>query len=535
MRIFFIITLFLASLSPAVAQDSAYADIGSRAIRAHTTFLADDLLEGRDAGTTGYDIAARYVAAAFDGIGLRPANDGKWFQEVPFVQLDLRGNEHAVISVGGHRLSPDARILLSNEGETRWVGEAVFAGYGITSKSNGLDEIGKLDVRGKVVVVFEGAPFRMKPDDTARYSDSYKELGAVGLIRIATSDAAAARKARKALATSGAETSTAVITVKPPLMLDRPIAKSLTNFEIFIDPSDARHLFEGASTKFDDILSKADRGERLSSFDLSQTVSVSGSLAAQRFHSPNVIGLLPGSDPKLSDEFILVIAHLDGLGADNLGVKNGALDNAAGVAILIETARAFAETGNAPRRSILFAAVTAEEDGLLGSQWLSDNPMPHAENIVGVVNLDMPVLLYDFKDIVAFGSDQSTIGITVEAALKSEGLSLSPDPIPEQGIFRRSDHYSFVKRGIPSVFLLTGFANGGEQVFENFMSNVYHTVGDNLSQPIDWSMAARFARVNFAVTKALADADQRPLWYEDSPIGRQFAKGELKAKRAPAD
>ncbi|MEA3018018.1 MAG: hypothetical protein QOI38_2740, partial [Sphingomonadales bacterium] len=227
------------------------------------------------------------------------------------------------------------------------------------------------------------------------------------------------------------------------------------------------------------------------------------------------------------------MAHLDGLGVREGGegdrIRNGAMDNATGVATLIEVARQMSRPGNRPRRSIVFAAVTAEEKGLLGAQYLARNPVVGGR-IVGVVNLDMPVLSYDFSDVIAFGAEHSTLGPIVERAAARMNVRLTPDPLPEEGLFARSDHYNFVREGIPSVFLMTGFAGEGEREFRRFLAERYHRPSDDLAQPFDWRAGARFAELNWLIAREIADSPEAPLWYRGSFFGDAFAP---RAPRAP--
>jgi len=249
------------------------------------------------------------------------------------------------------------------------------------------------------------------------------------------------------------------------------------------------------------------------------------------------VAILPGSDPRLAGEHIVLTGHLDHLGLkasakpgeDN--IYNGALDNAAGVATLIEAAHEFVQSGKRPRRSVMFVANTGEEIGLRGADYLAVHPTVPADSIVGLVDLDMPLLLYDFTDVVAFGSDHSTIAKAVAAAGKGMGVRVSPDPMPDETLFVRSDHYPFVKRGVPAVFLMTGFANGGQQIWRRWLDDTYHSVKDDLSQPIRWQQGARFAELNYRIARTMADADQRPMWYAGDYFGETFAPAQPKAKR----
>ena len=253
------------------------------------------------------------------------------------------------------------------------------------------------------------------------------------------------------------------------------------------------------------------------------------------YQSPNVIGIVPGSDPELRDEYIVISAHLDHLGTNPKvpgdKIYNGAMDNASGVATMLEAARAFVTSGKPPRRSILFVALAGEELGLLGSDYLAQHPLIGHGKIVANVNLDMPILLYDFQDVVAFGAERSTLGPIVAAAGAKLGVTLSPDPMPSENLFVRSDHYSFVKAGVPSVFLVTGFKNGGEKAFRDFLKLNYHKVSDDLSQPFDWNAAAKFAKLNYLIAREIADGNETPRWYAKDQYGERYAKDAPKAQR----
>ena len=257
------------------------------------------------------------------------------------------------------------------------------------------------------------------------------------------------------------------------------------------------------------------------------------------FTSPEVIGLLPGSDPALKDQYVVLMGHLDHLGikADAKpgqdSIYNGALDNAAGVATMLEAAREFVASGKPPRRSVLFIANTGEEKGLRGADYFAAHPTVPEDKIVSVVDLDMPLLLYPFTDVIAFGGDHSTVARTIADAAASMDVKVSPDPMPEEAIFVRSDHYRFVTRGVPAILLMTGFANGGAPIWKDFLANTYHKVNDDLSQHILWDQGARYAELNYRISRALADADQRPLWYRGDYFGDTFAPGQPRAERQP--
>jgi Zn-dependent M28 family amino/carboxypeptidase len=272
-------------------------------------------------------------------------------------------------------------------------------------------------------------------------------------------------------------------------------------------------------------------------FALRSRLSVKAESKWEDFSSPQIVGMIPGSDPRLASEYVFLMGHLDHLGLkDNPApredaIYNGALDNAAGIATMIEAARHFVEAGNKPRRSVLFMANTGEERGLLGASYYIAHPTVPVKQIVAAVDLDMPLLLYDFTDIVAFGADHSTVARTVAQAARGMGISVASDPMPEQTIFVRSDHYQFVRGGVPAILLFTGYANGGKAKWEDFFAKTYHKPNDDMSQPINWNAGARYAKLNYEISRILADADQRPLWYRGDYFGERFAPGQPRAAR----
>jgi hypothetical protein len=523
----------LAACAAAAAAQTP-SDFAPERFRAHVAFLADDLLEGRETGTRGYDIAARYVAAQYEALGLRAGGpQGSWYQQVPFVRFAMTAP--ARITVAGRSFVHGGDGLMVRQhpaaGRTAFEAQAVFAGWGLEAPTLGLDDYRGLDVRGRIVVVLNGTPPGL-PSDVAAHLNSEKRRiaarhGAVGLIMLRRPsetrrpDHATARASEAGIAWVGQDGAP---------HSDSPSIR----FVATADGPLADALFQGAPRAPAQLWAEAARaGAGRRGFRLTQTVAFERDSANSSMSSPNVIGILPGADPALANEYVLLMAHLDGLGVREGGegdrIRNGAMDNATGVATLIEVARQMSRPGNRPRRSIVFAAVTAEEKGLLGAQYLARNPVVGGR-IVGVVNLDMPVLSYDFSDVIAFGAEHSTLGPIVERAAARMNVRLTPDPLPEEGLFARSDHYNFVREGIPSVFLMTGFAGEGEREFRRFLAERYHRPSDDLAQPFDWRAGARFAELNWLIAREIADSPEAPLWYRGSFFGDAFAP---RAPRAP--
>jgi Zn-dependent M28 family amino/carboxypeptidase len=270
---------------------------------------------------------------------------------------------------------------------------------------------------------------------------------------------------------------------------------------------------------------------------------VRGTFTSTRVTSPNVAAMIPGSDPALRDQYVVLSGHIDHLGVDEPKpgepankdrIYNGAMDNAAGTSTLLEVARVMEQdvkAGHGPRRSVIFLVSTGEEKGLLGADFFARHPAVPIEKVVGNVDLDMPVLLYPFTDLVAFGADHSSLGKIVANAGQAMKVTLAPDPMPTENIFVRSDHYMFVKQGVPAVFLATGYANGGAAKWGDFFKNTYHKPGDDMSQDINWRAGARFAEANWRITSAMADSDTPPLWYKGDFFGELFAPKAARADK----
>lgn len=522
----------LSGAAPAQTIDVHAAD----RIRAHVEFLASDLLEGRDTGSRGHSIAAAYVASEFRKLGLRPGGqNGSWLVPVPFRRASHAATPTMSLSVGGRRIplviGKDAALRPSlTERQRSLSAPLIFVGHGISDARLGIDDYSGLDVRGKIAVGLADGPPGIPTDVAAHLrsiqADTAAAHGAIGFIEL--SDAARAPNQLQRFAT-------------------RPIVDwvdeqgrtghaGAVRATIALSQEIAERLFRGTRMPLATVQAQARAGKKVRGFDLPATLTLTSKSSWQDFTSPEVVGILAGSDPRLAREHIVLMGHLDHLGVKpdarrgEDAIYNGALDNAAGVATMLEAARHFVDSGKRPRRSVMFIANTGEELGLLGASYFASHPTVPAEQIVGLVDLDMPLLLYDFTDVIAFGAEHSTIARAVAQAGASMRVSVSPDPMPDESLFVRSDHYPFVKRGVPAVFLMTGYANGGKQAWQRFLDSVYHTPKDDLAQPIDWRAGARFAELNYRIARTMADAEQRPLWYARDYFGETFAPRQPKAK-----
>ncbi len=532
------LALCLAPSAPSWAQTVNDPAAAAARIHADVAFLADDALEGRGTGQRGYDLAALYVQTAMQGMGLMPGGvDGSWRQPVTIGRLGIAtegatltwtpaGGEPVVWASGQQALfGVDRRA-----GQLVQPAQLVFVGFGVDAPDLGIDDYAGLDVAGKVVVLLSGAPAGTDAATAERLEAGKARMaeahGAIGTITVNT-PASAQRYTDALLRRFANRTESGWV---GPDGLSRRQAPGI-KVTAFLNDASAETLFQGAARSYADIRREAARdGGRPAGFALAGDAVFDVHTRREDVQTSNVIGLIEGSDPVLKNEYVVLTAHLDHLGISGTGedrINNGALDNAGGIATMLEAARMLA--ANPPKRSVLVVALSAEEWGLIGSDYLAQYPV--VQEVVANVNLDMPILTYDFTDVVAFGAEHSSMGPLVDAAARTEGLTLSPDPMPEQGVFTRSDHYSFVKAGVPSVMLATGYANGGQAAWGTFFANGYHKPADDLSGDFNWDAAARFARVNAAIARAIADADQRPLWYQGNSFGDRFAPD---APRAPA-
>jgi len=457
------------------------------------TFLADDMLEGRGTATRGHEIAARYVVAQFEAIGLETK-----LQQVLMRRAELIANESRVelIRADGTRtvLAAGKDCIMAGDfrGTTDVEAPLVFAGFGITAPEHHYDDYAKLDARGKIVAVTGGAPGELNAEERAHYAGTKGENaaahGAIGIVRLWTADDEA----------SGTWDAT---------------VRSYSNIGSFawLD-GNAPHPFlpELRGTAWIAPSASKDLPPRIRIVNKSSTTDV---------QSPNVIGVLRGSDTALRDEYVVISAHLDHLGVGDSvhgdSVYNGAVDNASGVATLIELARMFAAAR--PRRSILFIAVTGEEPGLIGSDFFAQHPTVPRDAIVADINID-GASMWPFEALFARGADHSSLKANVEAS----GEAIVADPFPDQAGFVRSDQYSFVRIGVPSVILGAKRTAEARAVALDWFKTRYHQPGDDMSQPLDFDAAARFATDLYKIARSIAQQEQRPKWNKGDFFGARF-------------
>jgi Zn-dependent M28 family amino/carboxypeptidase len=298
---------------------------------------------------------------------------------------------------------------------------------------------------------------------------------------------------------------------------------------VVANPARADKLFAGTGHTFREILDADDAGKPLPRFPIPARIKATVAVARAEVTSQNVAAVLPGTDPKLKGEYVVLSAHLDHLGVgkpiNGDAIYNGAMDNASGVAAQLDVAAILQETGTRPRRSVLFLAVTGEEKGLLGSRDFAGAPTVDPKAIVADINTDMFLPLYPLKSLIVFGLDESDLNGDVTAVAKASGVAVLPDPEPRRNLFIRSDQYSFIRRGIPSLMLMIGYEKGSPQeaTMHAWLKERYHAPSDDLNQPVDRPAAAAFDALVAKLIARVADRDDRPRW-NDTSFFKRFSR-----------
>lgn len=504
-------------------------------IRAHLQILSDDIMEGRAPGTRGGELAAKYIASQFQEAGLQPAvGDSSYFQEVELIGI----KSTPFLQVRGYnlfwQLTPGTEFVGWTQIEEENVSirnkEVLFLGYGIDAPEFNWNDYNDVDVTGKILLMLVNEP----PSQTRAFFDS-TALTYYG--RWTYKFEEAARK--------GAD---GVILIHTPELAGydwNVVQNSRTRESFFVRQSESKHMLSLRAwitqQKTSEIL-------RAGGLDLQQLIANASSSSFEPMpldlrisaviqtqirivKSPNVIAKIPGSDPALKDQCVILTSHYDHLGKNDLpepedSIYNGAVDNASGTAVLIAIAEALSRSRVKPKRTLLFAAVTAEESGLLGSQFYVENPLFPMSKTVANINIDAVNVLGRTEDIMALGAERSSLIEVIEKVAHEMNMEISPEPNPEQGAFFRSDQFSFVEKGVPAVFLESGTkytgrsSDFGTQQAQDYLVNRYHKATDEYDP--EWSLegAAQLAQFALKTCLAVANGGKIPVWREKESFKR---------------
>jgi Peptidase family M28 len=419
-------------------------------------------------------------------------------------------------------LGDDALLSTRVELQESVEAQAVFLGYGLSIPSEnggpGYDDFAGQDVRGKILVTLTGSPAHLPGTLRAHFSSAAERAkalemaGAAGMLGISNPKTADVPWARS----SAARLLPSMSLGDPELSGDRR-----PSFNATMNEATMAWLFEGAPHSLGNLLDMATAGKPLPRFPLNVTFRGRAKVEKTRLVSQNVCGVLAGNAK--AGESLVLSAHLDHLGVNPAAtgtdkIYNGAMDNASGIATLIETARAMKAAGNRPARAVVFVAVTAEEKGLLGSRFFANRPPAAAGVMVANINFDMFLPIHAMKQVMAFGMEESSLRKPLAEAATRLGLGLQSDLEPHRNRFIRSDQYSFIQRGIPALTIKVGYEPGSSEadLQKQWTANRYHALGDDLSQPVDLEAAVTFNRLVRELALAVANSTERPVWNESS-------------------
>lgn len=531
---------------PAAANATATDDeTRGRQWWAHVQYLADPAMKGRQTGSEEYEKAGAYVVDKFKSWGLQPAGvNGTFYQPVRFdVQRVLADQSSISLVVNGQTtplvLGEDA-ILGSRGAQPKSINAPlVFIGYGLHLPEAQYDDFNSPELpacalKGKIVVYINGGPADLPGPlksyaRTAPFIKAVRDAGAVGILSIPTPksmDFGWARVASNA-GQPGMRLATfpdaAALAARHPALAD-------DHGELFsatFNPADAEKLFAGTGHTFAEILPLANAQKPLPRFPLNKNLAASVTTETTHVVSPNIVAKLPGSDPKLKSRYVLISAHLDhlGVGAPIHGktIYAGAMDDASGVATVLEVAHKFSQAPTRPRRSMLFVVFTAEEKGLLGSRYFAGHPTVPEKDIAADLNLDMFMPIFPLKKLHVQGLEQSTLADQARAVGAAHHIEIATDPEPDRNSFIRTDQYSFVQAGVPALAFKFGWEMGSPEykAWRAWLAERYHSTDDDLTQPVDFAAAAQFNDYLADLGRAVADDPSSP-HYLDSSFFKRF-------------
>jgi hypothetical protein len=500
--------------SPAAAQ--WWSDIGA---------LAGDDKEGRLTGSSGYLRAADYVIARFKAEGLNPAGVQGYLQTVALEQQVVDQSASSAELVNGDGLTTpvavgeDALIVAGGAPRPSHVdAPLVFLGYGLHLPRSGYDDFADIDVKGRIVVVLGGGPSDIAGPvkANARFARTklLEQRGAVGIISLTTPHQLEIPWARQKL-----------LGGQPGMYLAEPALRDVGDgfFAGSMDPERSEVLFKGSGHTFAELCALSDASKPLPRFVLPQQLKATIVARRESLSSPNLVATLPGRDSRRSPQYVAISAHLDhlGIGAPINGdpIYNGAMDDASGVAAVLDIAHRLKHGARRPQRSILFVIFTAEEKGLLGSHYFAAHPTVPPGAIVADLNFDMPLPLWPLTSVIAQGEGESTLGLDARAAAAASRLTLVADPLPDRNSFIRTDQFSFVREGIPALAFKFGFAKDTPefQIEHDWRATRYHSPSDDLQQPgVLAEEAVKLDAFVAALALKVADEDPRPAWLPTS-------------------
>jgi Zn-dependent M28 family amino/carboxypeptidase len=533
MKSLFSYALLLTTVIAAPAADGQTRKIESREIDAHLRFLSSDLLEGRAPATRGGRLAAEYIASQLETFGVEPGVNGSYFQEVP---IDVVRSIPATVSVTASgkasanlKFTDDVVVWAGGPAQSSAAkGELVFVGYGAKAPEYRWDDFKGADLKGKILLVLVNDPPAPASEPTlfggkamtyyGRWTYKYEEAerqGAAGMLIVHTTDAAG--YPWQVVVTSNS-TSHRILPRDPKLPPPIAVRGWIT------DPA-ATALLAQAGLNLAQLRKQAESRD-FKPIATGITIDAHFDNTVNRMKSENVVGVVRGSDPKLRNEYVVYSAHWDHLGigppdARGDSIYNGALDNASGVADILAVAHSAVQSPK-PRRSQIFLFVTAEESGLLGSQYYGEHPTVPVANVIANLNVDGGNLLGRVRDLNVLGYNKSSLGTSLATMIRADGMRITPEAHPERGLFYRSDHFSLAKVGIPSISIGGGTdfvgktKEWGLQQDEDYTAHRYHQPSDEYKPDFDLTGAVQLSELVQRFGVMLANSPSVPTWNADA-------------------
>ncbi len=517
-------------LVPALAQQGNPPAFDGKSWWEHIKVLAADNMEGRDTGSRGLKKAEAYVVGQLKNAGLQPAGKKGYYQPVKFVSRQLVEQESNAALLRHGKAEPltlgedaifSTRVDLAPEVEA----PLVFVGYGLSVPENDFDDLAGLDLKGKVAVLISGSPSQIPSALSAHHqtaAERWKPFFAAGAVGI--------------------------VTIPNPASMDVPWSRIALNrlhpsmdlagsefsetdgekLALYFNPAHADKLFAGSGHSFQELAELAKDRKPLPHFPLIASIRARARLKTKVVMSSNLVARLPGNDPQLKNEYVVLSAHIDhvGIGEPVNGdrIYNGAMDNAAGVAVLLDVAASLKRHPEDLKRSLLFVFVTGEEKGLLGSKYFAAHPTVDPKSMVADINVDMFRPLVPLKLLTVLGLAESDLGDVARQVAESDGVSVQPDPQPLRNVFVRSDQYSFIRHGVPALAMdVAPSTPEQKQMFQDWLTHRYHAPSDDLDQPVDLAAAGKYEEIVQQLLVKVADDPQRPQWKADS-FFRRYAK-----------
>ena len=514
----------IALATSGVAQTSTPSNFNGKSWWEYVKVLASDDMEGRETGSEGLRKASAYVVEQLKKNGLEPAGTKGYYQSVQFIsrQIDESGSSLALVSDGKTEplvLGEDAMFSTRFNLAPSVNAPLVFVGYGLKVPEKNYDDFAGLNVKGKVVVYLAGSPADMPTALASHYQSTSERartllaMGAVGFVAIPNPASMDIPWGRMTLA----RTRPSMVLADPSLDDAKDIGLAVT-----FNPADAEKLFVGSGHSFQEMAALGKDRKPLPHFPLTLGIQAKAQVITKDVESANIVAKLPGSDAKLKDEYVVLSAHLDhlGIGEPINGDKiyNGAMDNASGSALLLDVGAAMRASKAKPKRSLLFLFVTAEEKGLLGSRYFATHPTVPRSSIIADLNTDMFLPIIPLKILTVQGLTESDLGDDAREVAKQLGVEVQPDPEPLRNAFIRSDQYSFIRQGIPSLSMSVGVITGSPEAatHKKWLTERYHAPSDDTNQPVDLAAAGKYEDVMAALALKVADAPQSPQWKNDS-------------------